>query len=121
MAAARAGTLLRYFKGGRENEEHADRGDSHSTRVKKAKKDRGFTPAWKKDFVWLVYNETEGKNVLSALCKFSKNGNSFFCKGSNKYFLIAIETQDKRHIILFIRVYYYNLKSDSCITIVFNV
>ena len=37
-----------------------------------AKKDRDFKPAWKKDFVWLVYNETEGKNVLPVLCKFAK-------------------------------------------------
>ena len=28
----------------------------------------------------------------------SKNKNSSFRKGSNKYFLLAIETQDKRHI-----------------------
>ena len=72
MAASRAGTLLRYFKRGREDEENANTGDSRPTRVKKAKKDRDFKPAWKKDFVWLVYNETEGKNVLPVLCKFAK-------------------------------------------------
>ena len=77
MAASCAGTLLRYFIRGREDEERKDEenantGDSQSTRVKKAKKDRDFKPAWKKDFVWLVYNETEGKNVLPVLCKFAK-------------------------------------------------
>ena len=70
MAASRADTLLRYFKRGREDEKKkdeenaSDTGDSQPTRVKKANKDRDFKPAWKKDFVWLVYNETEGKNVL---------------------------------------------------------
>ena len=130
MAASRAGTLLRYFKRDRDDEErkdeeNANRGDSQSTGVKKAKNDRDFypgyfrfflacngelrfvgrssigqrpktraakldrnpetahekplaprvrdfKPAWKKDFVWLVYNETEGKNVLPVLCKFAK-------------------------------------------------
>ena len=73
MAASRAGTLLCYFKRGREDEENANTGDSRPTRVKKAKKDRDFKPAWKKDFVWfIVYNETEGNNVLPVLCKFSK-------------------------------------------------
>ena len=77
MAASRAATLLRYFKRGREDEErkdekNANRGDSLSTGVKKAKKDRDFKPAWKKDFVWLVYNETEGENVLPVLCTFFK-------------------------------------------------
>ena len=56
----------------RKDEENANAGDSQPTGVKKAKKDRDFKPAWKKDFVWLVYNETEGKNVLPALCKFAK-------------------------------------------------
>ena len=78
MAASRAGTLLCYFKRGREDEERKDEenantGDSQSTRVKKAKKDRDFKPAWKKDFVWfIVYNESEENNVLPVLCKFSK-------------------------------------------------
>ena len=52
MAASRTGTLLRYFKRGREDErkdeENANTGDSQPTRVKKAKKDRDFKPAWKK-------------------------------------------------------------------------
>ena len=53
MAASRAGTLLRYFKRGREDEERKDEenanaGDSQPTRVKKAKKDRDFKPAWKR-------------------------------------------------------------------------
>ena len=69
MAGSRAGTLLRYFKRGREDEENANRGDSQSTVVKK---DRDFKPAGKKDFVSLVYNEAEGENVLPVLCKFSK-------------------------------------------------
>ena len=78
MAASCAGTLLRYFIRGREDEEskdeeNANTGDSQPTRVKKAKKDRDFKPAWKKDFVcFIVYNETEGNNVLPVLCKFSK-------------------------------------------------
>ena len=59
MAPSRAGTLLRYFKRGREDEENATRGDSQSTGVKKARKNKDFKPAWKKDFVWLVYTETE--------------------------------------------------------------
>ena len=43
------------------------------TRVKKAKKDRDFKPAWKKDFAWFtLFNETEGENVFPVLCKFSK-------------------------------------------------
>ena len=46
---------------------NTNRGDSLSTGVKKAKKDRDFKLAWKKDFVWLVYNETEGGNVLPVL------------------------------------------------------
>ena len=76
-AASRAVTLLCYFKRGRadeerKDEENANAGDSQPTGVKKAKKDRDFKPAWKKDFVWLVYNETEGKNVLPVLCKFAK-------------------------------------------------
>ena len=50
MAASRAGTLLCYFKGGREDEErkgeeNAHRCDSLPTRVKKAKRDRDFKPA----------------------------------------------------------------------------
>ena len=72
MVGSRVGTLLRYFKRGREDEENANRGDSQSTGVKKAKKDRDFKPAGKKDFVSLVYNEAEGENVLPVLCKFSK-------------------------------------------------
>ena len=71
--------LLRCFKRGREDEERKDEenantGDSQPTRAKKGKKDRDFKPAWKKDFVWfnIVYNDTEGKNVLPVLCKFSK-------------------------------------------------
>ena len=53
MAASRAVTLLRYFKNGREDEERKDEentniGDSQPTRVKKAKKDRDFKPAWKR-------------------------------------------------------------------------
>ena len=79
MAASRAGTLLRYFKSGREEdeerkgEENAHGGDSLPTRVKKAKKDRDFKPAWKRDFAWFtLFNETEGENVLPVLCKFSK-------------------------------------------------
>ena len=52
MAASRAGTLLRYFKRGREDErkdeENSNAGDSQPTRVKKAKKDRDFKPAWKR-------------------------------------------------------------------------
>ena len=71
-APSRAGTLLRYFKRAREDEENATRGDSQSTGVNKARKDKDFKPAWKKDFVWLVYSETEEKNVLPVLCKFSK-------------------------------------------------
>ena len=71
-AASRAGTFLCYFKRGREDEENANTGDSQPTGVKKAKKDRDFKPAWIKDFVWLIYNETEGKNVLPVLCKFAK-------------------------------------------------
>ena len=52
MAACRAGTLLRYFKRGREDEERKEEenasntGDSQPTRVKKAKKDRDLKPAW---------------------------------------------------------------------------
>ena len=79
MAASHAGTLLRCFKRGREDEERKDEenantGDSQPTRAKKGKKDRDFKPAWKKDFVWfnIVYSDTEGKNVLPVLCKFSK-------------------------------------------------
>ena len=54
MAACRAGTLLRYFNRGREDEERKEEenasntGDSQPTRVKKAKKDRDFKPAWKR-------------------------------------------------------------------------
>ena len=53
MAASRTGTLLRYFKRGREHEERKDEenantGDSQPTRAKKAKKDRDFKPAWKR-------------------------------------------------------------------------
>ena len=53
MAASRAGTLLCYFKRGREDEERKDEenantGDSQPTRVKKAKKDKDFKPAWKR-------------------------------------------------------------------------
>ena len=54
MAACRAGTLLRYFKRGREDEERKEEenasntGDSQPTRVKKAKKDRDLKPAWKR-------------------------------------------------------------------------
>ena len=53
MAASHAGTLLRCFKRGREDEERKDEekantGDSQPTRVKKAKKDRDFKPAWKR-------------------------------------------------------------------------
>ena len=53
MAASRAGTLLRYFKRGREDEERKDKenastGDSQPTRVKKAKKYRDFKPAWRR-------------------------------------------------------------------------
>ena len=53
MAAFRTGTLLRYLKTGREDEERKDEenantGDSQPTRVKKAKKDRDFKPAWKR-------------------------------------------------------------------------
>ena len=54
MAASRAGTLLRYFKRGREDEERKEEenasntGDSQPTRVKKAKKDRDFKPALKR-------------------------------------------------------------------------
>ena len=50
MAGSRAWTLLRYFKRGREDEENTNRGDSQSTGVKKAKRDRDFKPAAKKDF-----------------------------------------------------------------------
>ena len=53
MAASRPDALLRYFKKGREDEkrkdeENANTGDSQPTRVKKAKKDRDFKPAWKR-------------------------------------------------------------------------
>ena len=72
MAGSRAGTLLHYFKRGKEDEENANRGHSQSTGVKEAKKDRDFKLAGKKDFVSLVYNETEGEDVLPVLCKFSK-------------------------------------------------
>ena len=53
MAASYTGTLLRYFIRGREDEERKDEenantGDSQPTRVKKAKKDRDFKPAWKR-------------------------------------------------------------------------
>ena len=53
MAASRAGTLLRYFKRGREDEERKDEenahtGDSQLTRVKKAKKYRHYKPAWER-------------------------------------------------------------------------
>ena len=55
MAASRAGTLLRYFKRGREDEENANTGDSRPTRVKKAKKDRDFKPGLGKGFC-VVYS-----------------------------------------------------------------
>ena len=53
MAASHTVTLSRYFKRGREDEERKDKenahtGDSQPTRVKKAKKDRDFKPAWKR-------------------------------------------------------------------------
>ena len=53
MAASCAGTLLRYFKRGREDEErkdeeNANRDDSLPITVKKAKKDRDFKPARKR-------------------------------------------------------------------------
>ena len=48
MAASRAGTLLRYFKRAREDEENAHTGDSQLTRVKRAKKVRDFKPAWER-------------------------------------------------------------------------
>ena len=53
MAASRAGTLLCYFKRGREDEERKDEenahtGDSQLTRVKRAKKDRDYKPAWER-------------------------------------------------------------------------
>ena len=56
MTASHAGTLLRCFKRGREDEERKDventnTGDSQPTRAKKGKKDRDFKPAWKKDFL----------------------------------------------------------------------
>ena len=108
MAASCAGTLLRCFKRGREDEERKDEenantGDSQPTRAKKGKKDRDFKTAWKKDFVWfnIVYNDTEGK----MFCQYcvnspnSKNENPSSRKGSNKYFLIAKETQDKRYTL----------------------
>ena len=53
-AACRAGTLLRYFKRGREDEERREEentsntGDSQPTRVKKAKNDRDLKPAWER-------------------------------------------------------------------------
>ena len=53
VTASRAGTLLRFFKRGREDEERKDEenantGDSQPTGVKKAKKDKDFKPAWKR-------------------------------------------------------------------------
>ena len=54
MAACRAGTLLRYFKRGREDEERKEEEnasntcDSQPTRVKKAKKDGDLKRAWKR-------------------------------------------------------------------------
>ena len=93
MAASRAGTLLRYFKRGREDEERKEEknasntGDSKPTGVKKAKKDRDFKPAWKKDFVRLVYNETEGKMFCQYCVNFpnSKKENLSFHKGSKNF------------------------------------
>ena len=105
MAASRAGTLLRYFKSGREEdeerkgEENAHGGDSLPTRVKKVKKDRDFKPAWKRILRGLQFSmKPKGKMLCQYCVNFpnSKNENSSFRKGSNKQFLIAKETQDKR-------------------------
>ena len=50
---SRTGTLLCCFKRGREDEERKDEenahtGDSQLTRVKRAKKDRDYKPAWER-------------------------------------------------------------------------
>ena len=52
----------------------------------------------------------------------SKNENPSSRKGSNKYFLIAKETQDKRYTLHFSLVFIIIIKkSESCITMFFNV
>ena len=93
MVASRAGTLLRYFKSGREEdeerkgEENAHGGDSLPTRVKKVKKDRDFKPAWKRILRGLQFSmKPKGKMLCQYCVNFpnSKNENSSFRKGSNK-------------------------------------
>ena len=93
MAACRAGTLLRYFKRGREDEERKEEenasntGDSQPTRVKKAKKDRDLKPAWERILCGLYFSmKPKGKMFCQYCVNFpnSKNENSSFRKGSNE-------------------------------------
>lgn len=68
MAAHRCFSLLGYFKGAEQNTKQStskDKEASATTGCKdsepKAKKERAFNEAWRKEFDWLMYDNKSGK------------------------------------------------------------
>ena len=68
MAAHRCFSLLGYFKGAEQNTKQStskDKEASTTTGCKdsepKAKKERAFKEAWRKEFEWLMYHDKSGK------------------------------------------------------------
>ena len=94
MAARRCYSLLGYFKGAEQNTKQSTSKDTEASTTTgcedsepKAKKERAFKEAWKKEFEWLMYDDESGKMFCQYCLHFpnSKNKQSSFCSGSQNF------------------------------------
>lgn len=66
-------------------------------KAKKAKKERAFKGAWKKEFEWLMYDDESGKMLCQYGLHFpnSKNKQSLFCRGSQNFQLDGLRSHER--------------------------
>ena len=107
MAARRCFSLLGYFKGTEQNTKQSTSKDKEAStttdcedsepKAKKAKKERAFKEAWRKEFAWLMYDDESGKMFCQYCLHFpnSKNKQSSFCCGSQNFQLDGLRSHER--------------------------
>ncbi|XP_022808200.1 zinc finger protein 862-like [Stylophora pistillata] len=107
MAARRCFSLLGYFRGTEQNTKQSTSKDKEAStttdcedsepKAKKAKKERAFKEAWRKEFAWLMYDDESGKMFCQYCLHFpnSKNKQSSFCCGSQNFQLDGLRSHER--------------------------
>jgi len=104
MAARHCYSLLGYFKGAEQNTKQGTSKDKEASTTTgcedsepKAKKERAFKEAWRKEFEWLMYDDESGKMFCQHFQHFSnsKNKQSSFCSRSQNFQLDGLRSHEK--------------------------